>query len=138
MKRLLTWFLISFLAFSTLSSTPVSAQAPSSSAAATSEQSAMTVADVLNMLQVKLGEDLIVTQIRKNGKPFSLLTDDIVRLKTAGASDNVIRVMLNPMAEASSPTSVPASASAPPLPSAYGYYVLDGSNLSSLEVTSVK
>jgi hypothetical protein len=103
-------------------------------------QSRLTVDDVIKMLQVKLGEDLIAAQIRKNKTPFSLSADDMVRLKTAGASDGVIRVMIDPQAPATPPAPattsvVPMATEArptPSLPSSYGYYVLEHDRLDEL------
>ena len=47
------------------------------------------------MVRVKLADDLIISQIRKTGKAFTLSTDDMICLKIAGASDNVIRAMID-------------------------------------------
>jgi hypothetical protein len=38
-------------------------------------QSTLTVDDVIKMVQVKLADDLIIAQVRKNGKPFTLSAD---------------------------------------------------------------
>jgi hypothetical protein len=100
-------------------------------------QPTMTVDDVIKMVQVKLADDLIISQIRKNGKPFSLSADDMVRLKTTGASDNVIRVMIDPQAPEpprapGAANAVPAVTAASPLPSAYGYYIRDEHKMSDL------
>jgi hypothetical protein len=101
-------------------------------------QSTMTIDDVIKMVQVKLADDLIISQIRKNGRPFSLSPDDMIRLKTTGASDNVIRAMIDPQAHETPPapgsvaTAVPAATTAPPLPSAYGYYLRDEHKMSDL------
>ena len=100
----------------------------------------MTVEDVIKMVQVKLADDLIISQVRKNGKPFSLSADDIVRLKTTGANDSVIRVMIDPQAPATPPAPDADTAilkgtraqPSSPLPSSYGYYVLDNQKLSQL------
>src|SRR5437764_7441569 len=56
----------------------------------------LCVDDVIKMVQVKLADDLVISQIRRNSKSFVLSADELVRLKTAGASDEVIRAMLNP------------------------------------------
>ena len=90
----------------------------------------MTVDDVIKMVQVKLGDDLVISQIKKNGKPFALSADDMVRLKTAGASDGVIRAMINPQGVEAPPSQgsaavVQFATAGQPLPSAYGYYLYD-------------
>ena len=132
--------LVFFLAFSVSRAT---AQTQRTTATA---QSTMTVDDVIKMVQVKLADDLIISQIRKNGKPFSLSADDMVRLKTTGASDSIIRVMVDPLAPATppappdAPTVVPRATTAQPsspLPSSYGYYILDDQKLSELSRAQV-
>jgi hypothetical protein len=47
--------------------------------------------DVNKMTQARLGEDLIIAQVRQNAEPLKLTTDDLVRLKNAGVSDSVIK-----------------------------------------------
>jgi hypothetical protein len=76
---------------------------------AASTAAGVTIDDILKLVQVKLADDLIISQIRKSGKPFLLSTDDMVRLKTAGTGDRVIRVMVDPKA----PDTVPQQAVTP-------------------------
>lgn len=71
----------------------------------------LTVNDVIKMVQVKLADDLIIAQVKRSGKPLALSTDDLVRLKAAGASDDVIRAMINPQ-QGVTPTS-PVTATRP-------------------------
>jgi len=102
----------------------------------------MTLDDILKLVQVRLGDDLIISQIRKNGKAFALTPDELVRLKTAGASDDVIRAMIDPKAPlpqpAPSPTPAPATVpQALSLPAAYGYYIQDGHKMSELSPIQV-
>jgi len=61
-----------------------------------SESGKLTVNDVVEMVKVKLADDLIIAQIQQNGTPFKLSATEMVQLKTAGASDNVIRAMMEP------------------------------------------
>lgn len=74
---------------------------------------AMTNADVIKMVRAGLGESLVVTTIRQTEKrAFALTPDGLVELKAAGVSDNIIRVMMDPMAtvsEAAAPSSVPVA-----------------------------
>jgi hypothetical protein len=86
------------LAQSSVSATP-------QRAATSSALRAMTVDDVLKMVEVKLGDDLIISQIRKSGTPFALSADDLVRLKSKGVSDAIIRVMIDPRTPAEPATS---------------------------------
>ena len=115
----------------------VEPRGPGGQAPASSSPS-LSIDDVLEMVDVKLSEDLIISQIRKNGKPFALSTQDMIRLKTRGASDNVIRALIQPQptaANSETTSGKPLSTGAlpaPSAPSAYGYYILDVDKLSPL------
>jgi len=63
--------------------------------AETSSASGLTVDGVVSMLSAGLSSDLVVAKIQQNGKTFDLSTDDMVRLKKAGASDAVIKAMMS-------------------------------------------
>jgi curli biogenesis system outer membrane secretion channel CsgG len=56
-----------------------------------------------------LSESIIIRTIQRENKPANLTTADLVKLKNAGVSENIINVMLDP-------TSAPAAAAAPPPP----------------------
>ena len=94
---------------------PVQRPAPSRPRPAPAPQAAgMTNADVVKMVKAGLGESVIVLSIRQAPKrSFTLSADALVELKSAGVSDSIIRVMLDP-------TSTAAAAEAPsaPAPSA--------------------
>lgn len=62
----------------------------------------LTVDDIVKMTKVHLAEDVIISQLRKKAKPFTLSPDEMITLKSAGASDDVIRVMLDPKAATTS------------------------------------
>lgn len=55
---------------------------------------AVTVADVLDLLENGVSEDVILDQIDAENAAFDLSTDDILELKEAGASDDLIREMI--------------------------------------------
>lgn len=82
----------------------------------------MTNADVIKLVKAGLGENIIISSIRQAEKrSFVLNTDGLVELKTAGVSDNIIRIMLDPTAapaEAPPPTVAPAKVSNPAAPAA--------------------
>jgi len=59
----------------------------------------ITVNDVVSLVDAGLSDDLIITKLRKEDKAFDLSTDDMIRLKKANVSDNVLHVMLDPKAE---------------------------------------
>jgi hypothetical protein len=132
------WLLVCFMAFCAATATP---QSPGLGSA----QSTMTVDAVIKLVQVKLADDLIISLIRKSGKPSPLSADEMIRLKTAGVSDSVIRVMLDPQAAPAPPlTDISSSVSEAKssqalqlLPSSFGYYVLDNQKLTELRQTQV-
>jgi hypothetical protein len=68
----------------------------------------MTVADVQEMVKSGLSEDLIIAALRKDNHRFDLGAQDMLALKKAGVSDNIIKVMLDPTAPVISPA-VPAA-----------------------------
>ncbi|MEK7992817.1 MAG: hypothetical protein AAB403_03330 [Planctomycetota bacterium] len=74
--------------------------------------------DVIQLVQAGLSEDLVIAKVKKNGKAFDLSTNQLLQLKKAGVSDNVIRALLDPSAELApqAPAPPPAPA-APPTPS---------------------
>jgi hypothetical protein len=61
---------------------------------------ALTVDGVLSMVQGGLSDDVIVARLRKEDKPFDLSPDDLLRLKKAKVSDAVLKVMMDPKADA--------------------------------------
>jgi len=76
----------------------------------------LTVEDVARMLEAKLSESIIVKQIGSNGKKFPLTPDDLIRLKTAGASDGLLTAMMDGLEALPKPA--PPTEPAPPPPSA--------------------
>jgi hypothetical protein len=57
------------------------------------------------MAQAGLSEDLIIARIRKTNRAIDLSPDEMVNLKKAGVSDNVIKVLLDPTAPSATATS---------------------------------
>ncbi|MEW5977849.1 MAG: hypothetical protein AB1898_18805 [Acidobacteriota bacterium] len=82
-------------------SLPQAAQSPQSE----SRTKALTVDDITAMLEAGLSEELIITQLRKAAQAFDLSVQEIVNLKKKGASDNIIKIMINPSAEITSTSS---------------------------------
>lgn len=58
--------------------------------------STMTMNDVLKLSRAGFSDDIIIQQIRRQGRPFNLSTDQLISLKYAGISDRVIQTMLTP------------------------------------------
>jgi hypothetical protein len=56
----------------------------------------LNVEDVTAMIQAGLSEDLIAAKIKKEGQVFDLTPDQMISLKKSGASDRLIKVMLDP------------------------------------------
>lgn len=83
-------------------------------AAPTPAPRGLTVDGVLTMVQAGLSDDVIIARLRKEHKAFDLSPDDLVRLKKAHASDNVLKVMLDPKTDISPSTPAPAAATSPP------------------------
>jgi hypothetical protein len=54
----------------------------------------LTIDQILQMVAAKLPDDVIITTIRKSGSKFDLTPDALVKLKTAGVSDAVLRAMM--------------------------------------------
>ena len=90
---------------------------PSGSAAAPAAAggggtSGLTVAGVVSMLNAGISEDIVLEKIHKSGQTFDLSADDMVALKKAKASDNLIKAMME-ATPAPAATAAPAAASAP-------------------------
>lgn len=66
---------------------------------------------VIQLVKAGMSDDLIIKSLKKSNKPADLSPADMVKLKQANVSDNVIGVMLDP-----SSTPGPAAAAAPPPP----------------------
>ena len=54
------------------------------------------------MVKAGLGEDVVILAIRREEKTFDLSALELVQLKQAGVSYNVLKVMLDPKAEMNS------------------------------------
>lgn len=99
------------------------------------QQDALTVADVVKLLQAKLSEDVILTQIAKKGAPKSVSTEDLLLLKSNGASDAVIRALVSPN---SGKAVTEPTARTTTLPSVFGTFVSDGQNTRPLNSVPVR
>jgi hypothetical protein len=52
------------------------------------------VEDILKMIAAKVSDETILIQVKKAGKPLSLTADDLIKLKQAGATDQLVRGLL--------------------------------------------
>ncbi len=62
--------------------------------AGTASSTGLTVDGVISLVGAGISDDLIIAKIQKSGQTFDLSTDDMVRLKKAGASDTVMKAMM--------------------------------------------
>jgi len=88
-----------------------------SAASGAASPAGMTVDGVISLIGAGISDDLIIAKIQKSGQTFDLSTDDMVRLKKAGASDAVMKAMMNATpapAAASSALAAGANAGAAP------------------------
>jgi hypothetical protein len=75
----------------------------------------LTVEDVVKMTQSGLADDLIITKVKQNGKVFDLSAEELLDLKKAGVSDNVVKYLLDPT-QPYAPPAPPAAAPVAPAP----------------------
>ena len=111
---------LSLFAIVGLAQTPPAAApkpAPAKPAAAKPAAAPSQVDSVIQSVKAGLSENLIIKTLQRENKPANLTTADLVKLKNAGVSENIISVMLDPAsAPAPAPAAAPAAASAPPPP----------------------
>jgi len=74
----------------------------------------LTVEEVVKLCQTGVSEELIVAKIKKNGKAFDLSAEELVDLRKAGVSDNVIKLLLDP-SQPYIPPAPPAATSSGPI-----------------------
>jgi hypothetical protein len=53
----------------------------------------LTIDQIIKMAQVKIPDDVIIATIKKSGAKYVLSPEELIKLKTAGVSDQVIRSM---------------------------------------------
>src|SRR6266567_3065160 len=70
----------------------------------------LTVEEVIKMSQSGWSEELIITRVKKNGKVFDLNNEELLDIRKAGVSDNVIKYLLDPL----QPYTPPAPPPQPP------------------------
>ncbi|MBS1840319.1 MAG: hypothetical protein JSS69_04790 [Acidobacteria bacterium] len=92
------------------------------------QKAAMTNKDVLDLVALGLGDDVVIEKIRTSPQTsFDTDLESLKALKGGHVSDAVIRVMINPKAAAASGPSTPAAAVAPPVnpnvPEEVGVYI---------------
>ncbi len=86
---------------------PAAAPKPAAPKPAAAKPAASSVDSVIQSVKAGLSESIIIRTIQRENKPANLTTADLVKLKNAGVSENIINVMLDPT---SAPTAAPAPA----------------------------
>jgi hypothetical protein len=77
--------------------------------AGTASSAGLTVDGVISLLGAGISDDLIIAKIQKSGQAFDLSTDDMVRLKKAGASDAVMKAMMSATPARATVSAVPVA-----------------------------
>jgi len=131
---------------------PVPEQAPP--APTSPPVSGLTLDEVTQLLEAKLPEAVIIAKVRSNGKPFPLTTEQLLRLKKAGAGDNLLLVLMDPAAALAPPPPpppdspkepIPGPVAQPPsgtgdpeFPKAFGVYYLEGEKWIQMPLSQCK
>ncbi|HTR39405.1 MAG TPA: CsgG/HfaB family protein [Bryobacteraceae bacterium] len=100
----------SLVSIALLAATMVPAQtsAPKKTTAHTAPAAKSPVDNVIELVKSGMSENLIIKSLKRTNKPIDLSTADMVKLREAGVSDNIIGVMLDPTANP-----VPAGSASP-------------------------
>lgn len=106
--------LLAIIAAVALAQTPPPA-APAAPKRAAAPKAASPVDSVIQLVKAGMSDDLIIKSLKKTNKSVDLSPADMVKLKQAGVSDNVIGVMLDP-ASTVTPAAAAAPAAPPPAP----------------------
>ena len=69
----------------------------------------LSLEDVVRDLQSGIPEDVIITKIKKNGRPFNLSGEEIRELTKSGISTTVVKYLLDPSQPYSPPPAPPAA-----------------------------
>jgi hypothetical protein len=73
-----------------------------------------SIDSVIAMVEAGLPDDVIISQLQKQGNVFDLSADDLVRLKKAKASDAILRAMTSPGSRSSGSPGGPMAANGVP------------------------
>lgn len=120
--KIRSWAAMGFLATLALGQTAPPPAAPATAApkpaapkpAAAKPAATSPVDSVIQSVKAGLSEGLIIKTLQRDNKPMNLTPADLVKLKNAGVSENIIGVMLDPTsAPAPAAAAAPAPAPAP-------------------------
>lgn len=99
--------------------------------AETQTQKTITNDDIVSLVNAGLSDEAIISAIQKSQSKFDLSPEALIWLKKAGVSNKIIESMLG-----NSSSSV-GDSKTPLIPAAYGYYVVDESQLRKIESSPV-
>lgn len=79
-------------------------------------KAASPVDSVIQLVKSGMSEGLIIKTLQKQNKPVDLSPDDLLKLKNAGVSENVIGVLMDPASAPAASATAPAAAVSTPAP----------------------
>lgn len=77
-------------------------QPPASAASAQKTTPQPSVDSIIELVKANMSETLILKTIQRQGKPYDLTPDDLLKLQKAGVSEIIINTMLDPTGQANS------------------------------------
>ena len=98
----------------------------------------LSVEDVVALVEAGLGEDVVLEKLSQNATAFDLSVDQLLSLKNAGVSSEIIKAMLNPAADSGASAGM-GSAKArdphwpPEIPDELGLYTRTEGKVTQLE-----
>ena len=113
---------LSLIAMAGLAQTPPAPKSAPAKPAAAKPAAAKPAAapspvdSVIQSVKMGLSENLIIKTLQRDNKPMNLTPGDLVKLKNAGVSENIIGAMLDPTSAPAPAAAVPVAAPAPPPP----------------------
>ena len=84
-----------------------------------------TIAEVQSLLQAHVADSVIVNQIQNSSTRYRLTADQIIALKNAGASDNVLNALINSAGKAAPQTTTTTVVQSYPYVYPYPYVYVD-------------
>jgi hypothetical protein len=66
--------------------------------------------EVIALVDARMSEQFIIKHLQREGKPYNLTAEEIVKLRKGGASEKVIEAMMDPGIQGASPASVSSPA----------------------------
>jgi curli biogenesis system outer membrane secretion channel CsgG len=114
-----TWLLTVFaLAATVTAGAQTSTAKPATQKPAAAPRATSGVDTVIALVKGGMSENLVLSTLRREGKPYTLSTADLLKLSSAGVSEAIINAMMDPGTASASGT--PAAAAAAAAPAARG------------------